>query len=395
MNEVLTKLLADRRPTRRGAHGTGNCYESAGYYDAQFNEMATCGMSWLKLLASGDSQINTCLRLKASGMPIIPIVRFYYTDCPKNHVTPELLWPYIEAGCVIFESPFNEFYYPHENVWGSAGMPADWPAQVAHGWALFAESVLKAGGVPTTPAIEGWQHDRIFVPLMTAIVAEHADLLRQSIVAMHNRPLNHPISYTKDTGAWLAWEAMDGWLFDHFVHLPMIATEAGPEPGWDMDSTYPKVTPDVHAQMVKDMLTWPTPDYYLADCMWLWEGSGAWAGASWKRNATWAGGGDLPVVEMLKHWRPEPPVVIPPIVTPVPAAELTAAVKERLEIFPWGQKQAWRMGYLPWGDEVSVVVDGVRWFAQPVRKSDGSLALLVYKSGEYTSGQTVEIPFAL
>jgi hypothetical protein len=318
MNEVLTKLLADRKPTRRAIHGTGNIYDSADYYQKQFAEWQACGFSWVKLLASGDSQVETVRRL-TKQTNIIPIIRLYATDCPNNSIAPDMIKLYVDAGCLLYESPYNEFYYPHENVWGRAGMPADWPQRVAHGWALFAESVLRAGGVPTTPAIEGWQHDRIFIPLMTAIVAEHADLLRQSIVAMHNRPLNHPITYMQDTGGWRAWQYMDAWIQNALGEsLPLIATEAGPENGWDMDSTYPKITPQVHAQMVKDMLSWPTPDYYLADCMWLWEGSGAWAGASWKRNATWAGGGDLPVVDMLKHWRPEPPVVIPPVVTPEP-----------------------------------------------------------------------------
>ena len=150
-----------------------------------------------------------------------------------------------------------------------------------------------------------------------------------------------------------------------------------------------KITPEIHAAMVKDILTWPTPDYYLADCFWLWEGSGAWAGASWKRNGTWMQGGDLPVVKLLKEWQPQPTQ------PDIPSALLTAAVKARLETFPWGQKQAWGRGYLPWGDEVSVAVAGVKWIAQPVRKSDGTLALLVYKEGEYTPDGTHEIPFLL
>jgi hypothetical protein len=316
MNETLQRLLDERKPSRRACHGTGNIYDSADYYQKQFAEWQACGFDWLKLLASGDSQVNTCRALQASGSKVIPILRLYYTDCPANHVAPDMLKPYVDNGCLIFESPFNEFYYPHENAWGAAGMPSDWPAQVAHGWAMFASAVLTAGGVPTTPAIEGWQYERIFVPLFTVLVDQYASLLRESVVAMHNRPLNHPIDYTKDTGAWLAWTKMDAWIQDALGHpLPMIATEAGPEPGWDMDSTYSKITPDMHADMVRKMFQWPTPDYYLADCLWLWEGSGAWAGASYKRNATWAGGGDLPVVSMLKQWRPEPqpePVTLAP-----------------------------------------------------------------------------------
>jgi hypothetical protein len=184
-------------------------------------------------------------------------------------------------------------------------MPADWPAQVANGWNQFARIVLDAGGVPTTPSVEGWRYESIFRPMIAAL---DPSLLTESIVAMHNRPLNHPIDYDKDTGCWLAWTDFDAAVQDVLgVPVPLLATEAGPEPGWSMDASYPAITPQSHAQMVRDMLAYKTPDYYLADCMWLWEGSGAWAGASWKRNSQHMGGADLPVVQMLKEWQPDVP----------------------------------------------------------------------------------------
>ena len=88
-------------------------------------------------------------------------------------------------------------------------------------------------------------------------------------------------------------------------HLPMIATEAGPEPLWDMDTTYPPVSVQMHTAWVKEILAWKTPDYYLFDCLWLWKGEGAFERASYTRNPLMAEKADLPVVAMLATWRPE------------------------------------------------------------------------------------------
>lgn len=345
MNATLAKLLADRKPSKRGIHGTANVYTTPDYYEQQFGAWLACGFSWLKIVVSGDSQVETVRRLAKTS--IIPVVRFYDTSCPHNIVAPDLCKPYTDEGVVVFESPFNEFYAPYENSWrvalrmssaptiggavpgeivrsdlsrmtldkmervrtiSLASMPADWPQQVGHGWAMFAESVLKAGGVPTTPAIEGWRYEDIFEPLFAVICTTYKDTLKQSIIAMHNRPLNHPIDYTKDSGGYLAWRMMDAYVFNRVgEHVPMIATEAGPEPGWDMDRTYPKITAAMHAEMTKDMLRYPTPDYYLADCSWLWRDDGTFTDASFSRNRVYADGKDLPVVSMLQTWRPDAP----------------------------------------------------------------------------------------
>lgn len=344
MNATLAKLLAEHpNLTRRGVHGTGNAYDSADYYVSQVSEMADCRVSWVKLVVAGDSGVNACRELVDCGL--IPIVRPYDTSCPRNVIDPGFLKPYRDAGVVIFESPFNEFYYDFENAWGStrtmgaasvptiggeqpgeirkadlsrmswplrdtrtinaAGMPADWPAQVANGWNQFARIVLDAGGVPTTPSVEGWRYETIFRPMIAAL---DPALLKESIVAMHNRPLNHPIDYDKDTGCWLAWKDFDAAVQDVLgVPVPLLATEAGPEPGWSMDPTYPAITPQMHADMVRDILAYPTPSHYLGDCFWLWQGSGAWAGASWKRNSQHMQSADLPVVQMLKEWQPDVP----------------------------------------------------------------------------------------
>jgi hypothetical protein len=447
MNAQLSKLLAEQKPSRLGVHGTGNAYDSPEMYERMFPAWRECGVRWLKLVVAGDSGVETVRRLKAKCPEIIPIIRPYDTSCPANIIDERYVRWYVDAagGPVVMESPFNEFYYDFENSWGRSlrgvsafgdefiggaqpgeikhidlskltwakafgvrsteillsGMPADWPAQVANGWAQFAQIVLRAGGIPTTPAIEGWRYESHFVPLFTVLCRDYADLLKQSIVSMHNRPLNHPISYSADNGAWLAWQSMDSFVHGALgEYLPMIATEAGPEPGWNQDSNYPQITPESHAQMVKDMLTYPTPANYLADCFWLWSGSGAWAGATWTQNQTHMGGKDLPVVQMLKDWwPPEPPPVVPPVIPPVPPSIVDLArraVDEDMETFPWGDKYARRHGMIPFADEIPFLVEAVWWYALPAfRLSDGKAFLVVFQAGHYTDAETIVVDYDL
>ena len=377
MNAQLTKLLAERKPTRRGIHSTANCYESADYYVRQVPELQACGFDWFKLLVSGDSGVNTVRKMYDAGYTGIFIIRPYDTSCPANVIDAKFVKWYTDAGAQLIESPFNEFYFDYENAWGrrldvrtiepvpvivgpdgflrhdlskmvwppkpaeatrmAAAMPPDWPKQVARGWAQFAKIVLEAGAIPTTPSIEGWQFDKIFIPLFQVLVDTYGDLLKESTVALHNRPLNHPITYMDDPGGWLAWRYVDTWLFARMgIHLPIGGTEAGPEPGWDQDNRFPKVTPEIHAQMWRSILSYDTPENYLFDCGWLWHGAGGFAAASWKENAQY--GGDLPVVKMLKEW-PQTPI-IPPIVPPDPpkppvtpiATELAAMAARLAEI---------------------------------------------------------------
>lgn len=145
MNEKLARLLADRKPTRRGIHGTASWAMPEQYYVNQLDAWAACGISWVKLVAGGDSQRNFVTVLNRTDNPIIPIIRFYKTDCPNNSIAPDLVKVYTDEGCILFESPANEFYAPYENAWGKA-LPCpsipDWAEQVAHGWAMFAAAVL-------------------------------------------------------------------------------------------------------------------------------------------------------------------------------------------------------------------------------------------------------------
>ena len=194
------------------------------------------------------------------------------------------------------------------------GLPVadlDWAGQMAHGWAQQVDVIVRGGGVPLTPAIEpGKWH--ILQPFYEVLFHDYAAELRMAGLSLHPRTLDHPPTYHKDPDCWLGWMDVDHLVNDGVgEHVPIFLTEAGPEPGWNQDKSIPPevVTPQIHCDWWQEILSTPVPDYYMADCGWLWEGTGAWHGARWKRNTQHMAGADLPVVQMLKTWLPDVPAV--------------------------------------------------------------------------------------
>jgi hypothetical protein len=311
MHPFVTQLIAQRAatgwPSKRAIHASDQANETAEYHLQQIPQWSACGFDAVKILFTGDSQINTLIGANKINYHPIWIGRQYGNNAPDDTVDPKLVDMYVKQGMKFFESTANEFYASYENKWGNAGhaMPKDWPKQIAHQYARQADAILSAGGVPITPACESW-HFLYFMPLFDELCANYASTLKMSCLGMHNRTLNHPPDYDKDTGGYLGWQDMDDYVFKRLgEHMPIIATEAGPEPGWDMDSTYPRVTVDMHSDWVKEILAWPTPDYYLFDCLWEWKGRGAFERASYIDNPLMNNRDPLPVVKMLKEWRPE------------------------------------------------------------------------------------------
>ena len=380
MNQKVTDLLAAKKPSKRGIHGTANCYSAAEYYRQQLEDFTACGFSWLKLLVAGDSGLNTVKMLARMAPKIIPVVRFWYgpNPYPNASLAPDLVKPYVDAGVVLFDI-VNESY----NEW--SGGSYDTHAQVDE-WASMASSVLNAGGVPLTPSIEGWHFYDIFLPFLDDAWNRHADLVKASCIAGHWRTLNHPVLYDKDPGGYRGWEWFDKAVFEKTgEHLPLIGTEAGPEPGDNQDKTFPLVTPQRHEQMVKEMLTYPTPAHYLADCLWLWEDGGTFNGASYVRNRQWANGLSLPVVDTLKTWQPD----IPPSETTLEDT-IVAAVRQRVgyDSYPWLTKVAARRGYIkePLTGEFKVDYGSKVYLV----RAFGNVALYC-PDGEWTDEKTMEV----
>ncbi len=303
MNEKLRILLDKYKPSKTGIHGEANCYATTEYYQRQFDEWQQCGFSWFKLLVAGDSGVNTIREMRKRNLPIIPVIRFWFGErCyPGATLAPDQIKPYVDAWGepLLFETQ-NEFYAGSEYA---GNMPSNWPDLIAHEWAVMTNAIINGGGIPCTPAIEGWNYDRIFVPLWNVLtgVGGYRALVEQSVVAGHWRTLDHFPTYMKDPGGYMGWTWVDKYIQNTLGHsLPLLGTEAGPEVGWDQDKTFPPVTPESHKDMCLEMIRMKKPDYYLGDCFWLWQGSGAWAQASWKANSYY-GGKDLPVIDAFKQ----------------------------------------------------------------------------------------------
>jgi hypothetical protein len=308
VTELIERRAATGWPSKRGVQASDQAFDTAEFLTQYISEWAQAGVHCVKLMASGDSQINTIIAANKLNWTPIWIVRFYGNNAPDDVIAPDMVKPYVDRGVHLFECTANEFYQEYENKWGKSGqpMPRDWSKQIAHQFARQADSILQAGGVPITPAIESWKFCDYFMPLFNELCANYASLLKQSIMGGHNRTLNHPPEYDKDPGCYRGWEDMDDYVYKRLgEHMPYIATEAGPEPLWDDDRTYPPVSLEMHAAWVKQILAWPTPSHYLFDCLWIWKGRGGFERASYKDNPLVPNRGDLPVVVMLKSWRLE------------------------------------------------------------------------------------------
>jgi hypothetical protein len=350
MHPIVQELITQRRltgwPSRRAIHASDQAYDSASFFANQFGRWSQCGFDCVKLMASGDSQINTIKKASEVGYNPIWIVRLYGNNAPDDMIDYAVAKQYSDVKVKFIESTANEFYASYENKWGRAGqaMPPDWPKQIAYQYAKQADAILRAGCVPITPAIETW-HFGIFMQLFDELIANYPDLLKQSVLGAHNRTLNHPVEYDKDPGGFRGWEDMDDYIFKRLgEHMPFIATEAGPEPFWNMDPTYPQVTVETHSDWVKKILSWPVPDYYLFDCLWEWKGRGGFERASYIESPVIEGRGDLPVVRMLEGWRPN--------LQPVPMTEenmLEYAMRKTSEIRFYREaalyKKAQEMGF--------------------------------------------------
>lgn len=310
-------------------------------------ELQALGVKWFKVLDDHGDSLNLCRKLVDAGIfPVVRIIRHDSppNDSPEpnpghlNATEEQTIHKLIDAGVLYFETN-NEPNLGAE--WKNNAMPAD-PAEaaklVALNWLFDARVILDAGGYPGLPAISVGNDMDLIGALAT--LGRHEILLEGCWLALHNYTLNHPLDYPNDlvnqAGApvpppeydygpltnWVWWDAKLGRShspdeinqirasgknpgstptkdhsglreYEYYYALaqkylghpiPMLSTEGGPLIGRREDVRYPRITPQMHADVtvaLYDFMQRKAPDYYFACMPWLLVPSAGWQQDAW------------------------------------------------------------------------------------------------------------------
>jgi hypothetical protein len=268
-----------------------------------------CGITDLKLLTDGDSQVGSAKYLISQGFTVL--VRFYKPPIATEAVPDDQLKKFIDVGVTLAEGYTNE----PEIEWGRPPVP-EVIDDLAKAHIRFADACYRAGGMthalwPLTPAIQGDRVYNWFQPFIERIMAlGRTDCLKGSYIAVHPRPVNNLPSTTPPGFVPRSYELFDDVIVGSLGHsLPIYATEFGYEPGDAQNTTLPPIDVNNHA----------TYNVRLAQMLWrpclkvgyYWTWLDDWFGAGW-----WHGdvASSLPVVRaFIEMGVPVPPVVPPDI----------------------------------------------------------------------------------
>lgn len=337
------------------------------------------GVTDVKLVTDGDSQLKAAQWLVGQGFRVL--VRFYHEPICVDAVPDDQLKLFRDAGVWAVEGYTNE----PEIEWGKPPT-AETIDTLAHAHIRFADACGRVGIKPVTPAIQGDRVDNWFVPMINRIIeVGRKDALEGSLIGVHPRPANNPPLAAPPGFVARSYERFDDAIVKRVGHsLDMLATEWGYEPGDSQNREQPAISYNLHAHYNVALAQARWRPCLQAAYYWTWLND--WSDSGWWRGDVVA---SLPVVaSFIGMAKPSEPVT-PPVHNI--DADLRAAWQKQATTFPWGIKEAYRRGYIAWGDEVRTDSSGAVWFAQPVRRMDGSLCLLKYQEGHFTSDETTEI----
>jgi len=357
------------RPTEDtgwGYHDSTGVYAQPGDLADFARYMRSHGMTWFKLLVFGTNKVEMARVLAAHGIEVI--VRLY---APRPHphyvVEGNVVRAYTDAGARYFEFG-NEPNLKDE--WDEAewneGAHVD---KVCQQWLRNQEVIKAAGGIPLLPALAPgghYPHHKWYNVTFDWLEKHgHMRSLDGAALAVHNRPLNHPLDYRDRPGEpvpgchFLDYEWIDDLVKARYGRsLPLLGTEAGYEPEWHQDPRYPKIDVSLHAQYNVELLrgfrTGRWRDSLFCQCMWFVAEWGhqhdGFAWAAWHDNRRH--GGDLPVVALLKQeWNAHP-------FTRRPTVDIST---ERIRQIAW-QHVGWDKAGIPYNPN-SAFVKRARWDA--------------------------------
>ena len=277
------------------------------------------GITWFKALVSGTNKVGLVETFAREGLEVI--VRLYsYRPHPHFVVAPAEVRAYVDAGAHYFE-------WGNEPNLGCEWDLASWNEgarvdKVCQQFLRNADAIRAGGGIPLLPALSpggDYPHrDWYRTTFEWLRLHGHLAALEGAALAIHNRPLNHPLAYRDASGCYfLEYEWIDD-LVRAYVgrSLPLLGTEGGYEPGWDQNLTFPPIDLQRHAQYNAEILrgfgsrgsrTWR--DALFCVCMWLVESFGHrdFDEAAWHHNQDWGHGAHLPAVAVLRReWQTRP-----------------------------------------------------------------------------------------
>lgn len=277
------------------------------------------GITWYKALVSGTNKVDFVQTLTEEGLEVI--VRLYaYQPHPHYVVSPAEVRAYVGAGAHYFEWG-NEpnLVWEWDRASWDEGARVD---KVCQQFLRNADAIRQGGGIPLLAALSpggDYPHrDWYRTTFEWLRLHGHLSVLDGAALAIHNRPLNHPLTYTDPEGCFfLDYEWIDDLVRAYVGYsLPLLGTEGGYEPGWDQDARFPAIDLVRHAAYNVELLRSFGPhggqrwrDALFCVCMWLVDsfGHADFAEAAWHNNRRWMGGADLPAVARLRHeWQTRP-----------------------------------------------------------------------------------------
>jgi hypothetical protein len=359
--------------TGYGFHWNASCYPDANAVQKAIPLLKELGATWLKLVCADDAGVAAAQVAVQAG--IEPIVRLYRERPHPGYV--------VDGACVAKYRAVGVNYFE----WGNEpNLVDEWRGsytavvdQTMEQFLRNANVINQAGGIALFPALSpggNYSHEKFYATAF-AWLQQHNELgvFDRNAIAIHNRPLNHPLGYPYDVinqrdhpGATVADDSTC-FLMCQFVDdlcqqylgrsVPMLGTESGTEPGQDDDRRYPKITYDLHGQVnaaiAKGMMNgWTVSSpasqgwrqSLFTQCFWLLGifGHYAFEAAAWLQNPLY-NGQNLPAIGLLqalpKRQRPFPIPIPDPLPLPGPSGFHCLLLGQSVEaLVPWAWIEA-------------------------------------------------------
>ncbi len=279
------------------------------------------GVTWFNVLAGGRNKPDLVAAFTAAGLEC-PIRLYAPRPHPGYVVQRDDVRAYVDAGA-------------HYIAWGNEpNLVCEWDEaswregaivdKVCQQWLRNADVIRTAGGIPLFVALSpggDYQHRRFYQTAFDWLrLHGHLDSLRGAALAIHNRPLNHPLDYVDRPDEptpgchFLDYEWIDALVRQYLGEpLPLLGTEAGYEWRWQQDPRYPEISLELHShynlEIVDGFRTGRWAPTLVCQCFWLvapWGAAGGGFGlAHWHDNRVL--GCDLPAVAALRaDWAARP-----------------------------------------------------------------------------------------